>query len=292
MKPDCPNSQCDYFQNNQFCKKDGYYFRKDDSRKIQRYKCMHCNKKFSRSTGTLEFGQKKRRINNTLFKILSSGISLRRSAIVMNVHRTTIDRKLQYLAEKSRRMHAELLLKIGSQKVERIQFDDLITSEHTKLKPLTISVAVDASTRMILGTVVSQIPSFGHLSAISKKKYGRRKSFHKEGLNELFEKIKPVVSPFAEIKSDEHKFYPELIDSFFPNANYKRYKGEKAMIAGLGELKKNGRDPLFVINHTCAMLRANINRLFRRTWCTTKKPQRLEDHLAIYMAFHNSILIR
>jgi hypothetical protein len=83
----------------------------------------------------------------------------------------------------------------------------------------------------------------------------------------------------------------EVVREFFPDADYKQYKGEKAMIAGLGELKKNGRDPLFAINHTCAMLRANINRLFRRTWCTTKKPKRLEDHLAIYIAFHNSVLL-
>ncbi|AUN99479.1 hypothetical protein C0V70_15460 [Bacteriovorax stolpii] len=291
MNPGCPNSGCIYFQKNTFCKKDGYYLRKDDSRQIQRYKCSACSKKFSRATGTLEFGQKKRRINKTIFKILSSGVSMRRSAIILGVHRTTIDRKLVYLAQKSRRMHADLLLKIGTQKVERLQFDDLITTEHTKLKPLSISVAVDARSRVILGAFVSQIPAFGHLASLSRQKYGKRKSYHKESMMKLFEKITPVVSPYAEIKSDEHRIYKEVVREFFPNADYKQYKGEKAMIAGLGELKKNGRDPLFAINHTCAMLRANINRLFRRTWCTTKKPKRLEDHLAIYIAFHNSVLL-
>ncbi|WP_208107818.1 IS1 family transposase, partial [Bacteriovorax stolpii] len=99
MNPGCPNSGCIYFQKNTFCKKDGYYLRKDDSRQIQRYKCSACSKKFSRATGTLEFGQKKRRINKTIFKILSSGVSMRRSAIILGVHRTTIDRKLVYLAQ-------------------------------------------------------------------------------------------------------------------------------------------------------------------------------------------------
>jgi hypothetical protein len=32
------------------------------------------------------------------------------------------------------------------------------------------------------------------------------------------------------------------------------------------------------------MLRANLNRLFRRTWCTTKKPEGLIDHLSILPA--------
>jgi hypothetical protein len=38
------------------------------------------------------------------------------------------------------------------------------------------------------------------------------------------------------------------------------------------------------------MLRANVNRLFRRTWCTTKKAQALVHHLAIYADYHNSVL--
>lgn len=291
MIPGCPNLNCSFYQKISFCKKDGYYIRKDDSRKIQRYKCLACSKKFSRATGTLEFKQKKRRVNHIIFKILSSGVSMRRSAIIVGVHRITIERKLSYLAKKSRQMHAELLLKIGTQKIEHLQFDDLITTEHTKLKPLSISVAVDKGSRVILGAFVSQIPAFGHLAGLSKMKYGKRKSFHREGLSKLFQEIAPAISPTVRIESDEHRLYPEVISKFFPHAEYKQYKGEKAMIAGLGELKKNGRDPLFAINHTCAMLRANINRLFRRTWCTTKRPQRLEDHLAIYMAFHNNILL-
>jgi hypothetical protein len=40
------------------------------------------------------------------------------------------------------------------------------------------------------------------------------------------------------------------------------------------------------------MTRANMNRLFRRTWCTTKLPARLADHLAIYAVFHNKMLPR
>ncbi|MGZ3809720.1 MAG: transposase, partial [Bacteriovorax sp.] len=60
---------------------------------------------------------------------------------------------------------------------------------------------------------------------------------------------------------------------------------------GQGELKKVHYDPLFKINHTCAMLRYRINRLVRRTWCTTKKIEMLENHLQIYIAYHNKYLL-
>jgi hypothetical protein len=56
---------------------------------------------------------------------------------------------------------------------------------------------------------------------------------------------------------------------------------------GQGELKSGGFDPLFSFNHTAAMLRANINRLVRKTWCTTKRIDRLEAHIALYVQFHN-----
>ncbi len=39
------------------------------------------------------------------------------------------------------------------------------------------------------------------------------------------------------------------------------------------------------------MLRANLNRLFRKTWNTTKKLERLNYHLAIYSWYHNFKLI-
>lgn len=60
---------------------------------------------------------------------------------------------------------------------------------------------------------------------------------------------------------------------------------------GQGELKRIGKDPIFSLNHTFAMLRANINRLVRRTWCTTKRQDRLRLHIALYAVRHNLDLI-
>ncbi|MCB0350947.1 MAG: transposase, partial [Bdellovibrionales bacterium] len=67
--------------------------------------------------------------------------------------------------------------------------------------------------------------------------------------------------------------------------------GQRGCVAGQGELKKVAFDPLFSINHTFAMCRANINRLLRRTWCTTKRPDRLVAHLDLYVNFHNRRLL-
>lgn len=39
------------------------------------------------------------------------------------------------------------------------------------------------------------------------------------------------------------------------------------------------------------MYRDNIKRLARRTWCTTKRPDSLQEFLDMYAAFHNARLI-
>ena len=101
----------------------------------------------------------------------------------------------------------------------------------------------------------------------------------------------PLVSEEVSIKSDEHLRYPGFVSAYLPRAKHVTFKSERGRIAGQGELKKVRFDPLFIVNHTCAILRANVNRLFRKTWCTTKEPRRLKDHLNLFVYFYNQKLL-
>ncbi len=80
---------------------------------------------------------------------------------------------------------------------------------------------------------------------------------------------------------------PKLVKKHLPGRTHKRVKGGRGAITGQGELKKLRFDPIFSLNHTCAMLRANLSRLARKTWSTTKTIQGLIDHLSIYAAYHH-----
>ncbi len=211
---------------------------------------------------------------------------MRRAARHLRIHRTTVERKFKYLARKARKSNRNFL-ETRKDKVQHLQFDDLITIEHTKLKPLTVSIAVDARTRHILGAKVARIGAFGHLAELSRKKYGKRSNRHSQALTALFQAIAPTISSTALIESDEHKRYAEFVERYLPHRVFKQYKGGRGCIAGQGELKKLANDPLFILNHTCAMLRANINRLIRKTWCTTKRPGRLQMHLEIFIDYYN-----
>jgi transposase-like protein len=288
MKRTCPNPNCAAPEKIIL---DGKFYRKDDSKLIQRFRCKDCGSRFSAATFSDTYLQKKRRVNRPLSNLLSSGVSLRRSAILLKINHKTAARKLPFLAKRCRKKNKSYLQSLSG-RVFNMQIDDLITKENSKLKPLSVSIAVDEDRRVILGMEVSQIPAFGHLSAVAVKKYGKRNNHHAEGLKKLFDKIRPLPVSEVIIKSDDHRRYPEFVSTYFPRAKHLTFLSERGCIAGQGELKKVNFDPLFIINHTCATLRANINRLIRKTWCTTKDPERLQDHLDIFMNFYNERLLR
>lgn len=146
---------------------------------------------------------------------------------------------------------------------------------------------VEFKSRRILGFRVSSMPAKGHLARLSRKKYGCREDGRVRARRNLFEEIKDLVLPTALIRSDSNPHYKNDVKRYFPKATYEVVMGGRAAITGQGELKKQVWDPIFSLNHTCAMLRAHINRLFRRTWCTTKKPDQLEKHIALYALEHN-----
>lgn len=126
----------------------------------------------------------------------------------------------------------------GKPKVHTLQFDDLETFEHTKCKPLSVTLAVEEKTRRILDFEVSQMPAKGHLSKIALKKYGFRKDERALGRKRLFKSIKPLIDEKATIKSDENPHYYKDVKKFFPKAHYIQYKGKRGRSPDKENLKK------------------------------------------------------
>lgn len=263
----------------------GTFYRRDDARKIQRFRCKSCLHNFSRATFSDAYKQQKRRINHPIKLLLASGMSMRRIAKLLGISKCTVAARLPFLANRAREEHARWLDKHGP--FDEVQFDDLETFEHTKCKPLTVPAVVDKHTQRVIGFSVAQIPAKGPLAALSKEKYGYRADEGRAARMTLFESLTPHISPTAIFESDQHQHYPQMMSEHFPDATHIRYKSRRAAVTGQGELKKVGFDHLFAINHTFAMFRANTSRLIRKTWCTTKRPDRLKYHLDIFVSVFN-----
>ncbi len=267
----------------------GFFYRTSDSRHIQRFRCNSCRHTFSRSCFQTWFREKKRLKNLALKKHLASGGSLRRAALNFHLNRKTVAHKLRTLG-----FHSEFRFRQDNRfkpLAKEIEFDDLETFVHTKCKPVSVTLAVESKTRRILAFEVSSMAAKGRLSKKALAKYGPRFDGRREARKRLFLRLRELVAEDAIFKSDDNPHYPGAVKKYFPKAKHITVKGGRGSLGGQGELKKLKFDPLFSLNHTCAMLRANINRLFRKTWCTTKKVENLSAHLYIYAHFHNEKLI-
>jgi hypothetical protein len=268
----------------------GWYRRHYDGRQIQRYACKICKKTFSSLTLKPCWRQQKPYLNHELIFLLCSGFSQRRAARKLEVDPKTIARRLPFLGDLARVANKRHLERRGP--VERVCFDDMESSIHTKLKPVSIPLAVEKKTREIIYLRVCSMPAKGLLAEKSRKKYGPRKDNRRAARLEVLSMLATRAAPNLVITSDKCPQYPALIKESLPGAKHVVVKGRRGCVAGQGELKKIGFDPLFFFNQTAAMVRSNVNRLIRKTWCTSKRMDRLQDHMDLYVWFHNHYLAK
>ncbi|NDA26924.1 MAG: IS1 family transposase [Verrucomicrobia bacterium] len=257
--------------------------------KSQRFRCRACRLWFSQTRGTLNERQKRPELHQPIFSLLVSGVSQRRAARLCGTTQVTVARKLVRLSHFANIVQDQrLAARKGS--VSVAVFDEMETFEHTKCKPVAIAVAVEEKTRLILSAKVASMPAKGHLAKISRRRYGKRKDDRKLALGLALTHIAQVAAQDLTVKSDQCPRYPALVSAYLPGAEHKTFKGRRGCIVGQGELKAGGWDPLFALNHTCAMIRDNIKCLSRRTWCTTKRVDRLQCRLDLYVCAHNALI--
>jgi transposase-like protein len=263
---------------------------------VQRYICHVCKRTFSSQTGTLTFRERKPHLTQQVMRLTMEGLSMRACARSLSCTRETVARKLTRLGQR-----ADALLQAqpiqgstgpgGHEKT--IIFDEMETFEHSKCKPVSIAIAVEEKTRRVVAVDVAVMPAKGKLAEISRKKYGKRADHRPAALKRLLSEVRRQHPGLKTLKSDESPRYPRAVREVFGvELCHLRYKGRRGCVVGQGELKRGGWDPLFSLNHTCAMFRDHLKRLSRRTWCTTKVVDRLAEHVSLYAWWHNQRLLQ
>ena len=267
----------------------GTFKRASRTKPIQRYKCGDCGRSFSDATFTPEYRQRKRQINHPLYELMASSVSLRRSARILRVARKTVERRLPYLAFVANEHHKEFLSSLPP--VNHAHFDDMESSIHSKLKPVSIPMVVNHPSRLVLAFDVVSMPAKGKLAKASVAKYGKRPDHRKKGWATTLSALNALADQKIQITSDSHHMYRDQIKRYVPQATHEQVMSRRGCVVGQGELKRGGWDPIFSLNHTAAMFRANVNRMARRTWCTSKKAENLKRHMAIYTLWHNETIL-
>ena len=253
--------------------------------RVQRYYCHSCKSGFCELTGTLFYRERKPEVTVDVAHLLKEGVSQAGCVRLLRVKGVTVDRKLCRLGKL-----AAQVLKQETTEASTVVFDEMETFEHTKCKPVAIVVAVSETERKILAADVASMPAKGKLAKIARRRYGKRQDDRPFALTSALKQIKEAARNLRTLKSDRCPRYPSFVKDLLPTIRHLTFKGRRGCVVGQGELKRGGFDPLFSLNHTCAMFRDRLKCLTRRTWCTSKRLDRLQMRVHLYACFHNAAL--
>jgi len=267
--------------------KDGFYPRLADGRRVQRFRCLACARRFSVQSFRLDFRQHKPHLNVPLLGHFISKVTHRQSARVLKIDRKTVHRRLRLFGPAMGELHQFFLARAVRQGGLRgmFGFDELETYEHNRrLKPVTVPVLIHRDTRFVVHLEAGQLPARGCLSEADKAKklfYGPRPSESNAMVDRCFAVLSRVHRPseYLQIVADGKRSYPPIIKKYFTH------------IAALAQVPsndpRNTSNPMFQINHTFASLRDGVSRLVRRSWAASKKKEELVHHAWIWTGWKN-----
>ncbi len=284
----CPDEKCENHAkpSGKWYHKIGYYKPKHNNQPVPRYKCKACGKTFSTTTcKDTRLNQKKPAINQHLFKLLVSGVSLRRSAKILDVQYNTVVSHFRHLAEQAREAHRQHLRSICT---TNVAVDELETFLHTRAKPLSVCmvVRVKEKERHILGFGVAPMPTKGKLAKVGQSNYNWVNDGRSKAFQSMLMRIRHCFNKdMVQFKCDGNSSYPKWITNVVPHASVSPFVRPK-------NASGNQYDELFAINNTFARMRHDMNRLGRKTWSTTKSIKGLEDHIWLYVAWNNGYAVQ
>ncbi|MFM8269928.1 MAG: hypothetical protein ACKN9V_07040 [Pseudomonadota bacterium] len=288
-RPYCPNTLCEYHLSPpaQFSIKKGYYVTRWNHQKVARYQCRKCKKKFSSHTFYRIYRQKKPFLNAKVFHLYCSATTQRRIAFILGINVKTVVRKFLFLAKHAEELHLNKLLEKAFD-VQNVQFDEMLSFEHTRLKPLSIALAVEKGTYRVVALKVAESHYQGRLASIALRKYGPRMDKSHEARHEVLNAINSQLKSSCAITTDEKPHYRNEVCCIVPRAELCQVKNRGSRLERLLKARRrNIKDDMFELNLVAAKIRHDLSRMARKVWVTTKRADRLQKHLMLFVAFHN-----
>ena len=276
------------------CSRKGSFLRKVDGRSVQRFQCHACGRRFSSQSFRLDYRLHRPRLTSLIFDLFVSKTTMRQMARIAGCKRKTVEHRLHLLAAHCREFHQQVLDRAVARGGIQgsFQLDELETFEtDRRLMPVTVPVLIERRSYYVLHVETAPLPARGRLSKAKRKLkeklekvLGKRRSGSRKAVESTLSVLRSVLpkDAYLDIQTDRKSSYKTLI--------WKLFQGRLA--AHVRESSKRARDysnVLFPINHTLAMMRDGVSRLVRRSWAASKKRDRLELHLWIWLVYRNYI---
>ncbi len=284
--PRCPNRSCEQHlqPGPHFYQRRGAYFPRCRPEGVPRFRCKACRCGFSRQTFRHDYGDRRPADNVTLFFLLVSGIGLRQAGrlLVMDVH--SVQKKQRKMARTLGLLHGNLCTSLPADRTWLL--DEEETYECASIRPLTMPVLIEKQTWFVVATAVGSIRRLAPLGSARRQRQDRderqcpRPDQSSECVRAVLDTLAhKVPAGHVILHTDQKRSYGTIASAIF---------GERLVhLTTAGTRVRDTHNPLFPINTTLAMTRDNCGRLRRRSWLVTKKAERLQDHLSLFVAYRN-----
>jgi len=290
--PRCPNRRCSQHRRPtpDFCIRKGTYLPKCRWHRVQRFRCRHCRRGFSRQTFRADYRDHRPDLNVAVFLSLATGLGLRQTARNVGLSLRCTELKFRKLARHLRRLNLNLrgALAEGSS----FQFDEFETYESRRnTRPLSVPLLIERESRFVVWAESAPIRPRGKMSKARKraveedeKRHGPRKDLSQRAVRRTLRRGADLSGelPFVELSTDEKSSYPARAREAFGKKRIVHHRTNS-------KLARMTWNPLFAINHTEAMVRDLMGRLRRETWLVTKKRRYLDLALQVWMAYRNYV---
>ncbi len=272
----------------------GSYLRDCDRRKVQRFYCHACRRRFSAQSFRLNYRFRKPQIDAWVFRCMVSKVTHRQTARLLEVDRKTIHRRLHRFAPALHDLHRGVLDCARDAGGIRGSFslDELETFEGSRrLCPVTVPALIERRSLFVVHLETGMLGARGHIGkreiakrAERERTIGKRRSESRAMVGRCFARLAVCHRPhgMVEVVTDKKRAYRTELKRFFPNR-------VGAHITESSRRARNRSNPLFAINHTFAMMRDQVSRLVRRSWGASKDRKALKRHLWIWAAWRNYV---
>lgn len=205
--------------------------------------------------------------------MLCEGCTLNGISRILDLNVKTVERYFLAAAKRAQEAHLKALDR-GDLKTNYIQADELETFEHSHKRPLGIELAIRPKTGQIISAKVARIPIKGlNVSPRVKQEYAKLNTRKQKQIEMLLDIKKTLrAGSYSTLEVDGKYIGARTVDQVLSDTLFN---------------SSSRKSQMWRINKTCLSLRHYISRLTRQTVATTKKLERLELHLALFVAHRN-----
>ena len=284
--PHCPRESCDSHANPgpwRFIKK-GFFRRRSDRRRFQRFRCSHCGVCFSSRTFSPTYWLKRSDLLEPLFWRILHCSALRQIAHEFGVSHATVQRQVERLGRHCLLFHERLRPRVPQ---EPLVLDGFQTFESGQYWPFDLNLVVGTS-HYVYGFNDAELRRSGTMRPAQRKKRHELEQAHgrpdpratPKAVRELVERVVPEGEE-AEMHTDEHQGYPQALRLVHKRTIHHKTISSKA--------SRTPSNPLFPVNLADLLLRHGSANHKRETIAFSKRRQGALYRAAIFTVWRNYV---